>query len=79
MATAPHTEPNVMAKLFEVCCEGSADIVKLGLGWAERSGTVELMQDGSGIKSPAPSMVLQAKGMGVIWVMYIYTQIQCAL
>ena len=82
--TAAHTEPNVIAKfpkikLPEVCCEGSVDTVKLGLGWAERSGTVELRQDGSGTNAPEPSTVVQAKGIGVIWMMYVYTYIWYAL
>ena len=54
-ATAAHTEPTVMANTAEFCCE---DTVRLGLG------TVELRQDGS--NSPEPSILVQAKRMGVI-------------
>lgn len=75
VATAAHTEPNMMAKLFEVCCEGSEDIVKLGLGWAERSGIVELRQDRSGTNSPESSTLVQAKGVGGISIHVIVKQL----
>ena len=65
-ATVAHTEPTVMANSLEFCHEESGDTVRLGLGWAERSGTVELRQDGSGTNSPEPSIVVQAKGVGVM-------------
>jgi len=66
-ATAAHTEPTVMANNPEICCEESGDTVRLGLGWAERLGTVELRQDGSGTNSPVPSISVQlAKGMEVM-------------
>ena len=61
--TAAHTEPIVMAKPPEFCCEESGDTVRLGLGWAER---VELRQDGSGTNSPEPSISVQAIGMRVM-------------
>jgi len=65
-ATAAHTEPTVMANTPEFCCEESGDTVRLGLGWDERSGTVELRQDGSGTNSPEPPTLVQAKNIGVM-------------
>ena len=58
--TAAHTEPTVMAKLPEFCCEESVDTVRPGLG------TVELRQNGSGANSPELSISVQAKGMRVM-------------
>ena len=68
-ATAAHTEPTVMGKLSDV----SGDTIKVGLGWDEASGTVELRQDGSGTNSPEPSTSVQAKGMRVINVLHVFT------
>ena len=66
-ATATHIGPTVMASTPEFCCEESGDTVRLGLGWAEWSGTVELRQDGSGTNSLEPSISVQlAKGMEVM-------------
>ena len=44
-ATAAHTEPTVMARVPEVCCEALGDTV--GLDSAEELGTVELRQANS--------------------------------
>ena len=60
-ANAAHTEPTVMAKVPNFCCEPSVDATKLGLGWS----TVELRQTGSGTNSPEPSISVQAMGMRV--------------